>query len=55
MENIVDLIATEGSPSDISAAIKDALFAKSADKVNLIRPDISASIFGNESIAGDVE
>lgn len=48
MDNIIDLIATDSSPSEISDSIKAALFAKSAEKVNDIRPYIASSLFGTE-------
>lgn len=55
MDNIVDLIATDSKPSDISDAIKNALFAKAAEKVDGLRPTIAASMFDNENTAGDEE
>lgn len=55
MDNIVDLIATDGTPSDISDAIRDALFAKAAEKVNGIRPLVASSMFGDDNTAGDEE
>lgn len=48
MENIVDLIASDSSPSDISDAIKNALFAKAAENIESIKPDIAASLFGQD-------
>lgn len=45
MDKIIDLIATDSSASDISDLIKDTLFAKSAEKINGIRPDIANSLF----------
>lgn len=55
MDNIVDLIATDGTPSDISDAIKDALFAKAAEKLEGIRPLVAASMFGDDNTTGDEE
>jgi hypothetical protein len=49
MENIVDLIASDASPSDISDAIKAALFAKSAETIETMRPAVAASLFGQEN------
>lgn len=46
MENVVDLIASDASPSEISDAIKANLFAKSAEKIEQIRPSVAASLFG---------
>lgn len=45
MEEVIDLIATGESPSEITDAIKQVLFAKAADKVDSIRPKIAASMF----------
>jgi hypothetical protein len=49
MEELIDLIATDGSPSDVSDAIKQLLYTKSAEKVDNVRPAISALMFGDES------
>ena len=45
MPNILDLIASDQSSNDISDAIKDALYAKSAEKIDTLNPSISANIF----------
>jgi len=55
MDKIVDLIATDGTPSDITDAIKNALFAKAAEKVDGVRPLVAASMFDNENTTGDKE
>lgn len=47
MENLIDLIATDESPSKISDGIKDILFAKAAEKIDQIKPEISASLFNS--------
>ena len=49
MENILDLIATDASASDISDSIKDALFAKAATGVESQRPNIALSMFDVET------
>lgn len=48
MEEIIDLIATDASPSDISDKIKEVLFSKSAERIENIRPDIANLIFNSE-------
>lgn len=53
MENIIDLIATDSSAADISDAIKASLFAKSAEKIDQIRPYVAASLFGNDEFESD--
>jgi hypothetical protein len=55
MEEIVDLIATDASPSDIAGAIKNALFVKSSEKIEALRPYIATSIFGEEGPIEDQE
>ena len=46
MEDIIDLVATDASPSEISDAIKAALFNKSGEKLQELRPEVATSLFG---------
>ena len=57
MDELMDLIATDESPSQISDKIKDMLFAKSADKVDNFRPKVASSVFDgqDDSEEEDVE
>ena len=48
MEELIDLIATNSSSSEISDRIKDILYAKSADRIDYYRPEAAASLFGDE-------
>ena len=48
MEELVDLIATDASPSDVSDKIKDALMGKAADRIDAFKPDVAATVFGGE-------
>ena len=48
MEDLVDLIATDASASDISDKIKERLYVKAAEYVDASRPVIGAELFGNE-------
>jgi len=45
MEELMDLLVKDESPSQISDGIKDQLFARSAERLQNIRPDVAASIF----------
>lgn len=45
MEELMDLMVKDGSPSQISDQIKDLLFAKSAEKIEALRPAVAASVF----------
>ena len=46
MENIIDLIATDATPSEVSDQIKSALYAKAAEKIDAVRPFVASSLFG---------
>ena len=48
MEEIVNLIGSDSSASDISDRIKDVLYAKAAERINTIRPTVGASMFGDQ-------
>lgn len=41
----MNLIVKDESPSQISDAIKDILYAKSADKIGTVRPQIASQMF----------
>ena len=59
MDELMDMIAKDESPSGISAAIKDTLYAKSADKIGAHKNAVAASLFGTpedeEQLQQDVE
>ena len=45
MDELLDMIATDASATDISDSIKDTLYAKAAERINSQRPDIAATMF----------
>lgn len=49
MEDVIDLIATDASASDISDKIKDVLFNKAAGGIENLRPEVAVSMFNHES------
>ncbi len=49
MEDIVNLIATDASAAQISDQIKDALFNKSAEKIEALKPSVANSFFGDQA------
>lgn len=53
MEELIDLIATNGTPSDVSDKIKEILYSKSAERIDAARPEIASLMFGDESESGD--
>jgi hypothetical protein len=48
MEELLDMIVADESPSQISDKIKDILFNKSAEKVDAFRPSVAMNMFGQE-------
>ena len=48
MEELVDLIATDASASDVSDKIKDALMAKAAARIDTLKPNVASSVFDAE-------
>tara|TARA_B100000959_G_C14954793_1_gene613233 strand:- start:1112 stop:1309 length:198 start_codon:yes stop_codon:yes gene_type:complete len=46
--DLMDMMASDESPSGISDRIKDILFTKSADNIDNIKPSVSSSMFGQE-------
>ena len=54
MEDVIDLIATDSSASEISDQIKDILYSKAAERVDALRPVVANSLFGGET-EGDAE
>ena len=48
MEDVIDLIATDASPSDVSDKMKEILYAKAAERVDIARPYVANAMFGQE-------
>ena len=55
MEELIDLIATDGTPADVSAKIKELLYAKASERVDAARPEIAQLMFGDSDNSGDGE
>ena len=45
MDELLDMIATDASATDISDSIKDTLYAKAAERINSQRPEVAAAMF----------
>jgi hypothetical protein len=55
MEDVIDLIATDASASDISDKIKDVLLNKAAGGIENLRPEVAVSMFNHETEAESEE
>jgi len=49
MDDLLDMIAADESPSQISDKIKELLFAKSSEKIDEFRPIVANSMFNGET------
>lgn len=47
MEEIIDLIVTDSSPSTVSDHMKNVMFAKAAERIEAMRPEVAAAMFGD--------
>ena len=48
MDDVLDMIIADESPSQISDKIKDLLYAKSAEKLGEVKPTVANSMFDTE-------
>ena len=51
----MDMIGADESASQITDKIKDLLYAKSANKVDLARPVVASSLFGEPQVEDEDE
>lgn len=50
MENVIDLIATDSSPAEISDAIKSLLYSKSAERIEAAKPIVASGMFSEDEV-----
>jgi hypothetical protein len=50
MDELMDMMISDESPSQISDRIKDILFGKAAERVDSIRPTVANGLFGDNEI-----
>lgn len=48
LDKLMDLLATDGTASDVSDEIKNILFTRSAEKIDAMRPEVSATMFSQQ-------
>lgn len=48
MEDVIDLIATGASPSEVSDKMKEVLYAKAAERIDIARPYVANAMFGQD-------
>ncbi len=50
MDDLIDMMVSNESPADISDRIKEILMQKSAENIDIIRPVVAASMFGEPEV-----
>ena len=55
MDEIIDAIATDESPSEISQSLKDLIYQKAAERVEGLRPGAAATIFDGGEVEDEVD
>ena len=53
MDELMDMIVSDESPSQISDKIKDILFSKAAERVDDYKPTVSNAFFGSDEEGED--
>jgi hypothetical protein len=53
MDDLIDMMVSNESPADISDRIKEILMQKSAENIDIIRPVVAASMFGEPEIESE--
>tara|TARA_B100000900_G_scaffold305631_1_gene264272 strand:+ start:827 stop:1048 length:222 start_codon:yes stop_codon:yes gene_type:complete len=55
MDELMDLLVKDESPTQISDTIKDILYARTAEKVNAVTPGIMTSVFDGDQPEASAE
>ena len=53
MDELMDLMIADDSPSEVSDAIKNALYQKAAERIEFARPYVADAMFGIEDQEDD--
>jgi len=48
MDDVIDLIATDASPSEVSDKMKELLYAKASERIDIARPYVANAMFGQD-------
>ena len=55
MDELMNLVIADESPSEISDSIKNQLFAKATERVDALKPSVANAMLGYEIESEDVE
>lgn len=48
MDELMNMVISDESPSEISSKIKEILQVKSVEKIDQIRPHVASQLFGSD-------
>jgi len=54
MDDLIDLIATDASASDIRDKIHDVLYSKAAERIEIAKPYVATSMFGEDQTEEEI-
>ena len=55
MDDLIDMMVSNESPSDISDKIKELLMQKSAENIETVRPVVASAMFGGAEFSDGEE
>lgn len=55
MEDLLDMVVNDESPSQISDQIKNIIFAKAAERVDSFRSDVASNVFSEKEVDNEDE
>lgn len=55
MEDLLDMVVNDESPSQISDQIKNIIFAKAAERVDSFRSDVASNVFTEKEVDNEDE
>ena len=50
MDDLLNMIIADESPSQVSDKIKEILYAKSSEKIDAVRPEVANSLFNDDQV-----
>lgn len=55
MEDIINAIATDASASEVSDALKNALFAKTGERIDAMKSKVASTMFDQPEVEAETE
>ena len=49
MDELIDMITMDKSPSEVTDKIKDVLYGKAAQRIDALKPEVASTVFADEA------